>query len=46
MKATEFVKQFGWDKAKEVATMSSNATVDGGDGDAFHVDDLKRLALS
>ncbi|EPL4221391.1 hypothetical protein MQU47_003691 [Acinetobacter baumannii] len=46
MKPEQFIREFGVDEAKAVIRSSANALVDCGDGETFHVDDLKRLVES
>lgn len=46
MKATQFIKDHGLEKAREVVAASANALVQFKDGSTFHVNDLKRLVES
>lgn len=46
MKPEQFIRKYGMDEAKAVIRSSANALVDCGDGETFHVDDLKRLLES
>lgn len=45
MKANEFVREFGWDEARRISE-AHNSVIDGGDGEKFHINDLKRLVES
>lgn len=46
MKPEQFIREYGVEKAREVVAASANALVDCGDGETFHVNDLKRLVES